>query len=60
MFIVILNNLRRVHENIIFIGDQSETDMPHMRPICLIGDPSDTDMPVETNRGPTCLRSLDV
>ena len=49
-----------------FIGDPSETDMPHRRPMgdrpassethrrptCLIGDPSETDMP---HRRPTCL-----
>ena len=34
--------LKRVHENIIIIGDLSET---HRRPKFLIGDPSETNMP---------------
>ena len=60
-FLVYLN---RVHENIIIIGDPSETstcfigdlhapletDMPDRRPPCLIADPSETNMPVESNK----------
>ena len=56
----------RVHENIIIIGDPSETDVPdrrprqassetHLRPTCPIGDRTDlleTGMP---NQNPTCM-----
>ena len=54
----------RVYENIISIGDTSETDMPDRKPrhassetdmpyrrlTCRIGDPLEINMPVESNR----------
>ena len=39
------NHFKRVHENIVIIGDPSETDMPDRRPTWLLGDQSETDMP---------------
>ena len=59
-------NLRWVHENIIIIGDLSETHMPDRKPIgdlemiqrrltCPIGDWHAWS---EAHRRPTCLRSL--
>ena len=52
----LIDILSRVHENIIIIGDPSETDIPYLRPICNpIGDRynlSETNMP---HRRPTCI-----
>ena len=44
--------VKRVHENIIIIGDRHASSETHQRPTCLIRDPSETDI---FHRRPTCL-----
>ena len=45
MPIIILLQIKRVHENIVIIGDPLETDMADWRPARFVGHPWETDMP---------------